>query len=174
MRKVEIKYGPCGNKLYNALIEILDEISGEKWGFVQSRRKISYVTTARIPVKFGQYRSADHIIFTKPTAEKWKELLRFEISSALAKYLKKNECPELKNRDEILARLNGVSIAGVYTYECTHECTHEYTREQIDDFTKYREVNSYENTLVHASTEWIKYEKLNIEPPKIFSREDYM
>jgi hypothetical protein len=162
MSKSAIRFGPCNNKLYHCVIEILDEISGEKWGFVQSRRKISYVTSTTIKMKFGQSRNVDHVIKTKTGDDKWKSALRFEISVALAEHLKNSN---YENRDRIMAKLNEEQMHGVHVNEYGIQI----------QLNTCREYNTYERTFIHAPTDWIKGEiKSNIEQPKIFSREDYM
>ena len=154
-----IKTGPCNHKLYSAVIEILNENTGIIWGFVQPRRKVAYVTSEKIKIKFGTGKNVDHVIKTGTAYDNWKSALRFEICHALIEYLRLQDIAE---KDNLISRLSNVQFNGVSAGE------------QTIDLKTCREVNSYQSTFVHSNNDWIAAEVNNLEKPKILFREDYM
>jgi hypothetical protein len=148
----------CGNKLFNAVIEILSEFTTAQWGFVQSRRKVSYVTSSEIKMKIG-LKKCDYNIKTSASAKCWKQSLKFELCLALADFAKKNPSAPIDPRVGTIG--NEIKVA-----DCMEES-------QID-LSKCREFNKYQSTFIHAPTSWITQESIILESCKNISREDYM
>lgn len=151
-----LKYGPCNHKLFSATIEILNELTEEKWGFVQWKRKVSYVSSEKIKIRFGSENSKNinHVLKTRTIAETWKQDLRFEICAVLLKY----------SRD-----YPNINVSKLVD-----------TRLVADDFSNNisldtcKEFNAYQSTFVHAPTDWIARETIVLDNVKVLYRDDYM
>lgn len=151
-----VKYGPCNNKLFNAVIEILNECTNKKWGFVQTRRKVSYVTSEMCNLKFSagvtNCKNIDYSVKTRANSPDWKQALRLEICAALLKFSR--DRPELN-----------ISVTSDGVVE-------EYVSHINLDLCK--EFNAYQTTFIHAPTDWIAKESIILDRAKPLSRDDYM
>jgi hypothetical protein len=157
-----IRTGPCNHKLYGSIIEILNEITGFVWGFVQPKRKIAYVTSEKIPIKIGTGPKSDCIV-KKSMGENWKSTLRFDVCQSLLKFIDKHQTPLTTAEVQTLkTKLSAVQFEGISAAEPTI------------DLNSCREVNTYQSTFVVSNNSWIAEEINSLEKPKILSREDYM
>lgn len=151
----KVKYGPCNNQLYNAAIEILTECTGKKWGFMQFRRKVSYAVCEELGLKIGSGTKVAYKIKTKAIGAEWKQNLRLELCIMLADYCARNGVKfpyDCKTRDG--ANLSDLLEAQIDVSKCTP-------------------VDTYQDTFIHASTDWIVRENI-FESEKELSPEDYI
>jgi hypothetical protein len=151
-----LRHGPCNNKLFSAAIDILNELTGEKWGFVQWKRKVSYVTSEKIKIKFGAEKSKNmnHILKTRPIGTEWKSDLRLEICAALLKHSREHQT---------------INVSKLVD---TRLVADDYGNDISLDNCK--EFNAYQNTFVHARTDWIARETIVLDSTKVLYRDDYM
>lgn len=151
-----IKYGPCNNKLFNASIDILNEITGEKWGFIQWKRKVSYVTSEKIKIKIAAEKSknVNYILKTRPNTQEWKQNLRIEICAILLK------CSRSDPSINVSKLIEGRLITDDFNNDIS-----------IDDC---KEFNAYQSTFVHAPTDWIARETIILDSAKVLYRDDYI
>lgn len=161
---MSIKTGLCNNILYNAAMDILNEITGEKWGFVQTKIKILYVTCGNIPIKFAAKSSRgskkiDYYIRTKSTTPEWENALRFELYKALYEYLQKNSCDA---NELYMEKMRKFIHKGVSVEDCTL------------DLSKCKEICRYKETFVPSKNDWIRDEISDVTAPKILVREDFL
>lgn len=156
---MSIKFGPCNNKLLSAAIDILNATTGIKWGFMQSKRKVTCVTSAEIKIKFGISGRLDHHIKTKPSGQNWQSELKFELCSVLLKYLRVNEPAHHCIQNLELISHNGVCVA---------ECEYKF------DPSTCKEVNAYQDTFTHADTSWIFADYPELPAQKTLSICDYI
>lgn len=78
---------PCNNRTYDLTIRYLGELTGIKWGFVRGGRKIRYVSSVELPLKFVHYSKGRKVAHDCMLFGKTEDVLKVEIRDALLKLL---------------------------------------------------------------------------------------
>lgn len=159
-----IRTGPCSNILYNCAINILNEVTGQKWGYIQYRVKITYITCEVFGAKFAvkgknTRKNIDHFITTRTSLKDWEDILKFELYRALLTYIEEKN---ITVTDELRKKLSQATRCGVAIGEC-------------NVLSDCHEVNRYNDTFIHADATWITTElSANQNIPRILTRDDFI
>ena len=168
MHMSQIKTGPCNNILYNVAINILNEVTGEEWGFVQPKIKISYITCKNIGIKLAakigrSSKKIDYYITTRATTPDWENTLRFELYKALFNYLRTSTTIEKGILERVMPKLKQFMYNGISIDECVNI-----------DLTNCKEIYKYRDTFVKSKNDWIQKDGFDDKTPRILTREDFL
>ncbi len=114
-----ITYKHSNSTIYNKIIKILNNLTGIVWGFVQSGRRVKYLSSVELPIKIGilwgkkyekniKYKLDISISNKSPAMfydeDLWIEALTSELQVGLRCILECND--DLLQKEKILASVN--------------------------------------------------------------------